>query len=113
MVVVGGGEPCGKGVTEKREENRTVNEAVATGDARRAEQPESSPPPRSEARFAWEIEWVVVAEGRQLARAQELLGTEVRCSWCGRRGMVVRVVRAEDLRSCWKPSAQGFVSGVG
>lgn len=42
------------------------------------------------------IEWVVVAWPEVLEEAKGLLGTEVGCPGCGRRGVVVAVVSRDD-----------------
>jgi len=42
------------------------------------------------------MEWILVAWPGLLARAAELLDTQVECPCCGRRGTVVRVVELDD-----------------
>lgn len=42
------------------------------------------------------VEWVVVAWPEVLEEAKRLLGTEVGCPGCGRRGLVVAVVSRDD-----------------
>jgi len=44
------------------------------------------------------IEWVLVAWPEFLAAAQERQGTEATCSFCGRRGRIIRVVSLEHWR---------------
>jgi hypothetical protein len=45
------------------------------------------------------VEWLVVAWPGLLIRAAELLGRQVACPCCGRRGPVVRVVELDDWRA--------------
>lgn len=42
------------------------------------------------------VEWVVVAWPEVLEEAKRLLGTEVGCPGCGRRGVVAAVVSRDD-----------------
>jgi len=44
------------------------------------------------------VEWVLVAWPGLLLDAEQMLGTQVGCPWCGRRGTVVRVVSLDDWR---------------
>lgn len=46
------------------------------------------------------VEWVLVAWPGLLATAKELLGKQVECRCCGRRGRVARVVERDDI---WSP----------
>ena len=45
-----------------------------------------------------QVEWTIVAWPGLLAAAQQLLGTQVGCPWCDRRGIVVRVFSLDDWR---------------
>lgn len=46
-----------------------------------------------------QVEWLLVAWPELLEEARGLLGTQVDCPGCGRRGVVVRVVSLDD----WRP----------
>jgi hypothetical protein len=59
------------------------------------------------------VEWVLVARPGQLERGRELLGTEVECPWCGRRGRVACVITPAAVQRLWRPSARAFLSGDG
>lgn len=45
------------------------------------------------------VEWVLVAWPELVAEAAQLLGTQVECACCGRRGPVARVLELDD----WRP----------
>jgi len=59
------------------------------------------------------VEWVLVARPGQLERGRELLGTEVECPWCGRRGRVWCVVAIAEVQRRWRPCARAFLSSDG
>ena len=44
------------------------------------------------------VEWILVATPELLEQAQERLGTEATCPFCGRRGRIVRVVSLDQWR---------------
>jgi hypothetical protein len=44
------------------------------------------------------VEWVLVAWPGACAEAERLLGAQATCPWCGRRGVVARVVSLDDWR---------------
>jgi hypothetical protein len=45
------------------------------------------------------VEWLLVAWPELLAEAAQLLGAQVECPCCGRRGPVARVLELDDWRS--------------
>jgi hypothetical protein len=82
-------EPSGEPIPE----HRSVDRTSASGNGSR-EEPSGEP-----GREPASVEWTVVAWPGLLAAARRLLGTEVTCPLCGRRGIVKRVLALDQ----WKP----------
>lgn len=70
-------------------------QAVATAPYARADEEDRD---GADADQAERVEWVLVAWPGVLTPAERLLGAQATCPWCGRRGVIVRVVSLDDWR---------------